>query len=495
MKYPRASGILVHPTSIPSPYGIGDLGSGARTVVDFIAAARQRLWQVLPLGPTSFGDSPYASFSAFAGNHLLIAPEGLAARGWLREEDLASAPEVDADRVDYAAVTTFKMGLFRLAHERFRANATAAERADLEAFRETSCAWLDDYALFMALKDAHGGAAWTSWEPDLVARRPESLAQARHSLADEIDLHAFLQWVFFAQWAELRAYARARDVRVVGDVAIFVAHDSADVWAQPHLFALDERGMPTVVAGVPPDYFSPTGQRWGNPLYRWDVLAASDYAWWIERVRAALRLADLLRLDHFRGFQAYWEVPASCPTAEEGRWVHGPGADLFHAIADALGDVPIIAEDLGQITPPVRRLREKLGLPGMKVLQFAFGSDSRNRYLPHWYTHDAAVYTGTHDNDTSKGWFQTCATHEREFALRYTNSDGQAFHWDLIRLALASVADTAIIPLQDVLGLGSEARMNTPGRLEGNWAWRCTARQLTRDVSGRLASLTTTFSR
>lgn len=495
MKFARASGLLVHPTSFPGPFGIGDLGSGAHTVIDFLAAAHQRLWQVLPLGPTSFGDSPYASYSAFAGNHLLIAPEGLAARGWLREEDLAAAPAFSPDRVDYGAVTAFKTALFRQAHERFRAHASAAERAELESFREASRAWLDDYTLFMALKEAHGGKAWTDWEPDLIARRPAALAKAKRTLAGEMDLHAFLQWVFFAQWGEVRAYARARDVRVVGDVAIFVAHDSADVWAHPHLFALDERGLPTVVAGVPPDYFSSTGQRWGNPLYRWDVLAGSDYAWWVERVRAALRLADLLRLDHFRGFQAYWEVPASCPTAAEGRWVRGPGAALFHAIRHALGDVPIIAEDLGQITPPVVRLREHLGYPGMRVLQFAFGGDARNRYLPHWYTHDTAVYTGTHDNDTACGWFSACGAHEREFALRYMHSDGHAINWDLMRLALASVADTAIIPLQDVLGLGSEARMNTPGRLEDNWAWRCTASQLTGDASKRLAALTTTFGR
>lgn len=495
MTFPRASGVLVHPTSFPSRYGIGDLGSGARAVIDFLAAGQQTLWQVLPLGPTGYGESPYASRSAFAGNHLLIAPELLAEHGWLCAADLDEAPAFRRGAVDYDRVIVYKMPLLRRAHERFRRDASPAQRDELNSFCAEHASWLADYVLYMALNQAHEGRAWTEWEPDLVARRPEALEEARRTLADDLRLHEFLQWVFFQQWGELRAYARARGVRIVGDVAIFVAHDSADVWAQPHLFALDELGMPTVVAGVPPDYFSRTGQRWGNPLYRWDVLAESGYVWWIERVRAALRLSDYLRLDHFRGFQAYWEVPATCPTAEEGRWVPGPGAALFHAIMEALGDVPIIAEDLGKITPPVRRLRETLGFPGMKVLQFAFGGDVHNTHLPHLYTHDTVVYTGTHDNDTAVGWYNKGGPKVRDFVRRYANSDGHEINWDLIRLAIASVADTAIIPLQDVLGLDSDARMNTPGLLMGNWMWQVTEDQLSEATSARLAALTATFGR
>jgi 4-alpha-glucanotransferase len=487
--------VLVHPTSFPGRFGIGDLGPGARLVLDFLAAGRQRLWQVLPLGPTGFGESPYAAFSAFAGNHLLIAPEGLAERGWLGADELAAAPALADDRVDFDRVRDVKLGLFRAAHRRFRAGAGPEQRAEIEAFRAANASWLEDYALFMALKAAHDGAPWTSWEPDLAARRPEALAEAGRVLAEDVDLHRFLQWVFVAQWEAVRAEARRREIAVVGDVAIFLAHDSADVWAHRELFCLDGRGEPTAMAGVPPDYFSRSGQLWGNPLYRWNRMAGDGYAWWIERVRAALRLADVLRLDHFRGFEAYWEVPAGEETAERGRWVRGPGMRLFRAIRRALGEVPIIAEDLGEITDAVRRLRAHAGFPGMRVLQFAFGAGAGNDHLPHLYPHDTAVYTGTHDNDTTRGWFASRDPREREHALRYAASDGREFNWDLIRLALASVADTAIMPLQDVLGLGSEARMNTPGRAAGNWAWRCAAEQLTAEHSARLAALTELYGR
>lgn len=495
MRFARASGVLVHPTSFPGRYGIGDLAAGARRVLDFLAAGGQRLWQVLPLGPTGFGDSPYASFSAFAGNHLLIAPDLLAEHGWLHPADLDAMPSFPAERVDYGAVTTAKLRLLRQAHERFQAGANATHRDELAAFVAENQPWLDDYALFMALKQAHGGVAWTAWESGAAARDPAALREARTALADDVALHQFLQWTFFQQWAALRQYAAGRAIKVVGDVAIFVAHDSADVWAHRELFHLDAHGMPTVVAGVPPDYFSRTGQRWGNPLYRWEALAATDYAWWIERLRMALRTADLLRLDHFRGFHAYWEVPADHPTAQHGRWVPGPRLDLFHALTRALGEVPILAEDLGKITASVRHMREQLGYPGMRVLQFAFGGDARNEHLPHCYTHDTAVYTGTHDNDTTRGWFQGCAPAERAFALRYAQSEGHDIHWDFIRLALASVADTAIVPLQDVLGLGSEARMNLPGRAAGNWAWRCAEEQLSAPISARLAQVTSTYAR
>jgi 4-alpha-glucanotransferase len=495
MQMMRASGLLVHPTSLPGRYGIGDLGPSTRLLLDFLSAAKQHLWQTLPLGPTGYGDSPYASFSAFAGNHQLIAPGDLAERGWLTPSDLDEVPEFAPTAVDYGAAGNFKMALLRRAFERFQARATAERRDTFASFREGNQDWLDDYTLFMALKAAHEGKPWTEWEPALVGREPDALADARRALADDVQLHAFLQWLFFSQWEDVRAYAHERGISIVGDLAIFVAHDSADVWSHRDLFSLDERGNPSVVAGVPPDYFSRTGQRWGNPLYRWDVLASDGYAWWVERVRATLRLADVLRLDHFRGFYAYWEVPASCPTAVEGHWVRAPGKQLFETILHQLGEVQIIAEDLGKITAPVRRLRETLGLPGMKVLQFAFGSDARNKHLPHWFTSNTAVYTGTHDNDTACGWFQSRGKREREFALSYLDSDGREFNWDLIRAALASVADIAVVPLQDVLGLGSEARMNLPGRAAGNWTWRCTQDQLTEKVSARLAALTALYAR
>jgi 4-alpha-glucanotransferase len=495
MRYARASGVLVHPTSFPGRFGIGDLGAGARRVLDFLAAGRQRLWQVLPLGPTGYGDSPYASFSAFAGNHLLIAPDVLVVEGWLRPADLDAMPASPGGRVDYGAVHTAKLALLRLAHERFRAAASGEQRAELDAFVAGNAAWLDDYALFMALKTAHFGGAWPGWEDGVARRDPAALGAARATLAGEIALHQFLQWQFFHQWADLRREAAARDIAIVGDLAIFVAHDSADVWAHRELFTLDERGMPEVVAGVPPDYFSPTGQRWGNPLYRWDVMAQTGYTWWIERVRMALRTADRLRLDHFRGFHAHWEIPGDALTAERGRWVPGPRRKLFDALRRALGEVPILAEDLGVITPPIDRLREHLGFPGMRVLQFAFGGDANSAHLPHTYAHDTVVYTGTHDNDTALGWFASCAPRERERALRYAASDGREINWDLLRLALASVADTAIVPLQDVLGLGSAARMNLPGRAAGNWAWRCVEEQLTPAVSARLAEVTSTYGR
>jgi 4-alpha-glucanotransferase len=495
MNFPRASGILAHPTSFPGRYGIGDLGEGARQVIDFLAAGRQRLWQVLPLGPTGFGNSPYASLSTFAGNHNLIAPDQLIERGWLRADDVADVPAFAPERVDFGHAIAWKMTLLRQAHARFQAIASPARRDDLAAFVAANQHWLDDYTLFVALKQAQQGATWTAWPTDLVARRPAALAAARATLAGELRFQEFLQWTFATQWQALRAYARHRGVRIIGDVAIFVAHDSADVWAHPELFALDPQGWPTVVTGVPPDYFSRTGQRWGNPVYRWDVLAATGYAWWIERVRAALGQADRLRLDHFRGFHAAWEIPATSPTAEQGRWVPGPRAALFKALHNALGDLPLIAEDLGEITAAVRHLRERLGLPGMKVLQFAFSADARNQHLPHWYTHDTAVYTGTHDNDTMLGWLATRDPPERDFALRYAHSDGREPHWDFMRLALASVADTAIVPLQDILGLGSEARMNMPGTASGNWSWRCTHAQLSTDISARLAGLTSTYGR
>lgn len=505
MRAARASGLLLHPTSLPGRYGVGDLGPEAYRWVDFLAAGRQKLWQVLPLGPTGYGDSPYQCFSAFAGNPLLIGPDLLLEDGLLAADDLADLPDFPADRVDYGPVIEYKDRLWARAFAAFRrGDAARAElRQSFEAFCTAHAAWLDDFALFMALKEAHGGAVWNTWEGALARREPTALARARKTLADSVAAHRFRQFLFFRQWRPLKAYANERGIRIIGDIPIFVAYDSAEVWARPELFHLDEEGRPTVVAGVPPDYFSATGQLWGNPLYRWEALKASGYQWWIERIRATLGMVDIIRLDHFRGFEAYWEIPAGNPTAEIGRWVKGPGADFFQAVQRALhgataanrARLPLIAEDLGVVTPEVVALREQFNLPGMKVLQFAFAADAADPFLPHNYPRNCVVYSGTHDNDTTRGWYQTASEHERDFCRRYRGRDGGDVAWDFIRLAWASVADMAVAPLQDVLSLGSEARMNLPGRASGNWGWRFHADQLHEAVRDRLAELTRLYGR
>ena len=495
MKWPRAGGILIHPTSLPSPFGIGDLGPATIALLDFLTTARQKLWQVLPLGPTGYGNSPYATLSAFAGNPLLISPERLIEDDLLAPADLADQPRFPDERVDFGAVAPWKMALLRRSHQRFLIAPPATIRDEYERFCEAQRDWLDEFALYAALKDEHDGAAWVDWEPPLAARQPEALLQERRRLAGEIAFYTYTQFLFFRQWSAVRRAARERDISIVGDLAIFVAHDSADVWAHPELFQLDARGNPTAVAGVPPDYFSKTGQRWGNPLYRWDALRERGYAWWIERVRRALELEDFIRLDHFRGFHAYWEIPAERETATEGRWVSGPGEALFTAIRAALGDVPLIAEDLGQITPGVRALRQRLGVPGMKVLQFAFGGNARSTHLPHNYAPDSIVYTGTHDNDTTRAWFAACGDHERAHVLRYLACAEDDVVPALIRAALASVARLAVVPMQDALGLGTEARMNFPSRTEGNWEWRVRDEQLTPEIADWLASLATLYGR
>lgn len=507
MAFPRASGILLHPTSLPGPYGIGDLGSEAHRFVEFLAQSGQRVWQMLPLGPTGYGNSPYQTFSAFAGNPLLLSFEPLLKEGWLRPGEVEARPAFPPGRVDYDAVSAWKWPLLWRAFERFRAAASEAHRQALAAFAQRQAAWLDDYALFMALREEFGGAVWTQWERDIAFRAPEAVEGWRRRLDRRVQFHRFLQYEFFRQWQSLKAACQRHGIRLFGDIPIFIAHDSADVWSHPELFELDAQGNPTVVAGVPPDYFSDTGQRWGNPLYRWEAMAQSGYAWWIERVRAAQEMVDIIRLDHFRGFEAYWEVPADEETAVNGRWVKGPGAAFFEALRAALGELPMVAEDLGLITPEVRALQAQFGLPGMRVLQFAFGGDPRtNEHCPHNFTRDCVVYTGTHDNNTSRGWFHeveapesaeslTTIRAERQRALRYLHSDGAQIHWDMIRLALGSVAVLAIVPLQDVFGLGSEARMNRPGRPEGNWEWRCDAAMLTDEVAAELRELTELYGR
>jgi 4-alpha-glucanotransferase len=488
--------VLLHPTSLPSPFGIGDLGPAAHDFLNFLAGARQSLWQVLPLGPTGYGNSPYAAPSAFAGNPLLIAPQRLLEHGLIDQDDLGPLSALPDDRVDYGQVVPLKRDLLQKAVRR----AFDGQHTDLHdqfnAFAHREAPWLDDYVLFAALTE-WCGRPWPEWDPPLRDRHPEALAQARTELAEPLRYHAFGQFLFFEQWRAVRGHANALGVRVIGDIPIFVAHDSADVWANRGLFKLDDQGQPLVLAGVPPDYFSATGQLWGNPLYDWQAMAADGYQWWIARFQQLLSLVDIVRIDHFRGFEAAWEVSAPATTAVAGAWVPGPGSAVFRAVDSAMqGHVPVIAEDLGMITDAVRALLADLGYPGMKVLQFAFGGGTDNLYLPHNFTDpNCVVYTGTHDNDTTRGWFASRGDAERDFVLRYLARDGSDIAYDLIRLALGSVARTAIVPFQDILDLGTGARMNTPGAADGNWEWRARPNQLEIWRAQRLADLTTLYGR
>ena len=488
MPFSRAAGLLLHPTSLPGPHGIGDLGPDAHRFADTLVEMGMTVWQMLPLGPTGYGNSPYQCFSAFAGNPLLIHLPG-------------EATDLPTQEVDFPRVIAHKRLLLQ---DSARPGVTAGQ---LEAFVSSQGWWLEDYALFMALKDAHGGVAWTDWDARAAARDPAALDRWRAQLAPEVDQIRREQALFFLQFLALRQACHDRGIQLMGDLPIYVAHDSADVWANPTLFKLDPSGRPLVQAGVPPDYFSATGQLWGNPIYDWEAMAARGYDWWIRRMKAAFELFDLVRIDHFRGFEAYWEVPGADRTAVNGRWVKGPGAALFEAITKALGPLPIVAENLGVITPAVEALREQFGYPGMSILQFAFGTDGQaNTFLPHTYPKARVVYTGTHDNDTTLGWWESAAgadstrtaadvEKEKDFALRYLAADGREMNWTMIRAALASVADTALIPLQDVLGLGSEARMNLPGRESGNWAFRFSWDQLTPAMVTRLRELVDLYDR
>lgn len=501
VQFPRRSGILLHPTSLPSRYGIGDLGENAFGFVDFLARARQTYWQVLPLSPTAFGDSPYQSPATFAGNPLLINPEKLVEVGHLTHDDVQTPPAFSVARVDYARVAAYKNDVLHRAFTRFREHAPRAQRESFQRFCAEHAAWLDDAALFLALKDAHAGRAWYEWEAELVARRPAALKRARVALAEQIENQKYRQWQFFEQWLALKRYANARGIRLIGDVPIYVALDSVDVWAHPEQFWLDTHLRPRAVAGVPPDYFSPTGQLWGNPLYRWKEMARDEYAWWRERFRLAFTLADVVRVDHFRGLYNFWQVPFGEATAINGRWVKGPGKAFFRAITRALGEVAIIAEDLGEFDAQSRAgvdaLRAEFGFPGMKVLQFAFGGEATNPFLPHNYTRDFVAYTGTHDNDTTLGWYHVTASEaERAHARRYLDCDGANMAWAFIRAVWSSVAHTAIAPMQDVLALGHDARMNHPGTLGAhNWSWRMLPNALTDDLAARLAELTTLYGR
>ena len=467
----RSAGVLLHITSLPGPHGIGDLGPDAYHFVEWLASAGQSIWQILPTTPIGPGDSPYQSVSAFAGSPLMVALEPLIEKGWLATPELP-AGGFGSERVDFARVAPWRITQLRAASENFFGRAVSEDRAAFSAWCTAQSHWLDDYVLFMALANANAGAPWWHWPPSQREREPASLALARRELAAEIRFWQFVQWCFDGQWAALKAHANDRGIFIMGDLPIFIAHHSADCWARPDLYELDADFQPAVVAGVPPDAFSADGQRWGNPLYRWDRMAADDYAWWISRVRRALTQADVFRIDHFRGFAAYWEVPADSPTAILGRWVPGPGKLFFDALARALGTLPIVAEDLGVITPDVTALRDSCGFPGMRILQFAFGDDATNPYLPHMHTPASVVYSGTHDNNTSRGWWAVIPESERVFAGGYLVADAGDVHWAMIRAACNSVANTSIVPMQDVLGLDGTHRMNLPGTPAGNWSWR-----------------------
>jgi 4-alpha-glucanotransferase len=494
-RYPRSSGILLHPTSLPGPYGIGDLGPAAYAWIDDLARCRQTWWQILPVGPTGFGDSPYQSFSTFAGNLNLLSPDLLIQDELIGPDDVAGR-SFPADRVDFTAVEPYKLGLVRRAWDVFSNGRAPHLRDAVEAFRHEKQAWLDDYAMFMAIKDARRGAAWYEWPAEFRRREsiPKLMAFAQGEMANEVGAYQFGQFLFFRQWLELRQHAHAKGIRLIGDVPIFVSPDSADVWANPRLYLLDGALRPRVVAGVPPDYFSKTGQLWGNPHYDWDAMRATGYEWWASRLRATLDLVDLVRLDHFRGFVAAWQVPATEATAIKGKWVPGPGAALFIRLKAKLGELPLIAEDLGEITPDVYALRDQLGLPGMKILQFAFDKPT-NPFLPHNYSANCVAYTGTHDNDTTRGWYATAPEIERDYLRRYVGRDAADVSWDLIRLAWASVADLAIAPLQDILDLGTEARMNLPGTAQGNWKWRMPAGAMNEWVVSRITAMTEVYGR
>jgi len=499
MRFPRASGVLLHPTSLPGPHGSGDLGREAHHFVDWLVAGGQRLWQILPLAGIGPGNSPYMSNSAFAGNVLLIDLHDLRDEGWLDAADLAPVPGLRADQIDFSVVHPFRMERLAKAAARFAAAATPAQREDYALFQRQQASWLSDYALFMSLCESLDWRDWCEWEPGLARRDSAALAAARLQHAARIEFWQFCQWRFFRQWMTLKAYANGKGVEIIGDTPIFIAYLSAEVWANQHLFDLDQDpkrwGKPRVVAGVPPDFFAATGQRWGNPLYKWSEHARDGYAWWVERVRRTFELVDIVRIDHFRGFAGYWEIPASEPTAVKGQWVPGPGEALFKAIAKALGPMPIIAEDLGVITPDVEALRKKFHLPGMRILQFAFAGDASDRFLPHNHEPDTVVYTGTHDNDTVAGWWATATDHERHFARGYLATDGHDMPWTMIRAAMASVADTAVHPMQDVLALPTDCRMNFPGQESGWWGWRFQWSQVQPWHAGRLAELCRLYGR
>ena len=495
--FERSSGILLHPTSLPGKYGIGSLGKEAYKFVDFLKKANQKLWQIFPLGPTGYGDSPYQCFSSFAGNPYLIDFDLLIEQNLLAEEDLKGVDfGGNEEYIDYGAIYNQKYPLLRKAYENFKANENKELKEKLETFKAENGSWLDDYSLYISLKNHFNGLPWNEWEDDIRTRKEAAINKYKAELANEIEYHNFIQFLFFTQWNNVKKYANDNGIKIIGDIPIFVAVDSSDAWANPEIFLFDPELKPVKVAGVPPDYFSATGQLWGNPLYDWDKLKELNYKWWVDRVRANLSTCDIIRIDHFRGFDEYWAVPYGDKTAENGTWCPGPRTDLFNAIKNELGELPIIAEDLGTMTQGVIDLREATGFPGMKILGFAFDSKEENDYLPHTYTKNCVVYTGTHDNDTLIGWFTKANEDDKQFARNYLNSrSDNEIHWDAIRGAWSSVANMAIAPIQDFLGLGSEARINTPGLASGNWQWRLKDGVLTDELAERIAKLTKIYSR
>jgi 4-alpha-glucanotransferase len=490
MPFDRASGLLLHITSLPSYGGIGDFGPAAFEFADFLTESKQRLWQVLPLSPTGYGNSPYAALSAFAGNPLLISLEYLVQWGWLAQDRIANLPGRSGD-VHWEDVFTHKPPLIEEAARNFLHQHSAADWQRFEGYCRTNATWLESYAFFTVLREKFNGASWHTWPADLVHREPAALDRIRSEHGEELAIQQIIQFAFDEQWSKLRAYCAARGIKIIGDVAIFVNYDSADVWTNPGIFELDENLLPIRVSGVPPDYFSATGQRWGNPLYHWDILAEQGFAWWLDRIRRAQSLYDIIRLDHFRGFEAYWAIPADHETAEHGEWVKAPGAELFQSLRDKLGDLPFIAEDLGIITPEVDALREQFNFPGMRILQFGFSNRGAHNYLPHRYVPNTVVYTGTHDNNTTRGWWEHEATKaEKEAVKTYLGTGKKDVVWALIRAAETSVADTCIVPVQNLLELGDEGRMNMPSSTGDNWSWRCMEGALTADIAQKLAAIT-----
>lgn len=506
MNFPRASGILLHLTSLPGEFGIGDFGRHAFEFVDFLVESKQTYWQILPLGPTGYGDSPYQCFSAFAGNTFLISPEKLVEDGSLTQEQIEDRPQFAEGRADYGGVYVWKNKILSAAFKAFDAGASIDLRVHFENFAQENGWWLDDYALYKAIKSSQGHRAWYEWDEPLKLREPGAIAMIVESLDREIRAEKFYQFLFSKQWAEIKEYANRGGVKIAGDVPIFIARDSADVWCNRDKFKLNADGSPTVVSGVPPDYFSTTGQLWGNPIYDWEAMRSDGFGWWIARIKHALTTVDIVRIDHFRGFGASWEVPGTDKTAEHGRWVDAPGMELFTTLRNELGELPFWAEDLGVITPDVEQLRDSFGLPGMRILQYAFGGDSKNHDLPHNYIKNCIAYTGTHDNDTTVGWFHSHAGagstrdegeigREHNFCLTYLNTDGREINWDFIRAVWASVADTAVVPMQDILGLGNEGRMNLPASSSGNWYWRFKAGDVSPEIIARLKKLTALYGR
>jgi len=497
MRFERSAGILLHPTSLPGNFGIGDLGKEAYKFIDFLEAAGQKLWQVFPLGPTGYGDSPYQCFSAFAGNPLLVSPEKLLEENLISQSDLNNAPKSNPHKIDFGEILDYKKSLLKKAYSNFKNNSNGLEES-FNSFCKENEEWLDDFSFFMAAKEFHGGGLWTEWDKGLVLRDNNSLVEWKHKLSDDINYHKFVQYQFFIQWGNLKKYVNEKGIKIIGDMPIFIAYDSADLWANKSIFTVDKEGNLETVAGVPPDYFSATGQLWGNPLYRWNEMEKDDFFWWRQRISNMLNFVDIIRIDHFRGFEAYWEIPGKAKTAVKGKWVKAPGEKLFNTLKKYLGELPILAEDLGVITKPVEALRDKFGFPGMKILQFAFGTGMETKFLPHNFISNCVVYTGSHDNDTTRAYFEKEKKAKNDIythVQKYLDYYGEDIAQKLIRTAYASAANIVIVPMQDVLNLGGEARMNFPGKLGGNWTWRFTWDQVPVFIANAYKELTELYER